>query len=106
MIMLRTLKVGVLAAALLLGTAVLAEDQTSGPAAGTNVAPSKGEESHGAAGEPGMPGGKSGPAVKPGESAINEKMKQTARKGTAGAPGTPGMPGNKSGEAVTPPNKR
>jgi hypothetical protein len=107
MIMLRTLKVAVLGAALLLGTAALAEDQTSGPAAGTNVAPSKGEESHGAAGEPGMPGGKSGPAVKPGENATTEKMKtQTARKGTAGAPGTPGMPGSKSGEAVTPPNKR
>jgi hypothetical protein len=48
---------------MLFGSIALAETgQTSGPAAGTNVPPSTGVTAGGAAGFPGLPGNKSGPA--------------------------------------------
>ena len=39
--------------------------QTSGPAEGTNVAPTQGPATAGEPGRPGLPGNKSGPAVMP-----------------------------------------
>jgi hypothetical protein len=127
----RILEAGALSAALLFGTAAFAEDdagQSSGPAQGTNVAPSQGPEAAGSPGQAGMPGNKSGPAVYPrrkasagqtraGESdAGNTEETSGPATGTnvnpptggdaaAGSPGTPGMPGNKNGPAERTPSR-
>ena len=102
--------------------------QSSGPAQGTNVAPSQGPAAAGNPGQPGMPGNKSGPAVYPqrkasagqmpaGESdAGNSEETSGPATGTnvnpstggdaaAGSPGTPGMPGNKNGPAERTPRR-
>ena len=102
--------------------------QSSGPAQGTNVAPSQGPAAAGNPGQPGMPGNKSGPAVYPqrkasagqtpaGESnAGNSEETSGPAAGTnvnpptggdaaAGSPGTPGMPGNKNGPAERTPRR-
>jgi hypothetical protein len=131
MTMLRIFEAGALTAALLLGTAAIAEEnpgQSSGPAQGTNVAPSQGPAAAGSPGEPGMPGNKSGPAVYPqrkasaGQTPAGESNAGSSEEtsgpatgtnvspprggeGAAGAPGTPGMPGHQSGPAQTSPNK-
>jgi hypothetical protein len=56
---------------------------------------------NGAAGQPGMPGNKSGPAVTPSgqTQGTNNNMSQDASK-------VPGLPGNKSGPAAQAPNKQ
>ena len=131
MTMLRVFEAGALAAALLLGTAAIAEEepgQSSGPAQGTNIAPSQGPAAAGNPGQPGMPGNKSGPAMYPqrkasagqmpaGESdAGNSEETSGPAAGTnvnpptggdaaAGSPGTPGMPGNKNGPAERTPRR-
>jgi hypothetical protein len=131
MTILRILEAGALSAVLLLGTAAFAEDdagQSSGPAQGTNVAPSQDPAAAGKPGQPGMPGNKSGPAVYP-ERKASAAQKRTGEgdagntdessgpatgtnvspprggEGAAGAPGTPGMPGHQSGPARMSPNK-
>ena len=91
MTMLRIFEAGALAAALLLGTAAIAEEepgQSSGPAQGTNVAPSQGPAAAGNPGQPGMPGNKSGPAVYPQRKASAGQM----RPGKA----MPGIPGRQA----------
>ena len=131
MTILRILEAGALSAALLVGTAAFAEDdagQSSGPAQGTNVAPTQGPATAGNPGQPGMPGNKSGPAVYPQRKASAGQMRAgesdagnteetsgpatgtnvnppRGGDGAAGAPGTPGMPGHQSGPARTSPNK-
>jgi hypothetical protein len=99
------LKIGLFGTALFLALPAFAESQTGGSRSGTNVEPSKGAESGGMAGQPGLPGNKSGPSAKQGEGSATEKMDiRSAKKGTAGgAPGVPGASGNKSGPAATPP---
>jgi hypothetical protein len=67
-------------AALALSTVLL------GPAAFAQTTPNSG------AGQPGLPGNKSGPAVKPDQSATPPDTS-----------GVKGLPGNKSGPAVQPP---
>jgi len=72
-------RIGTLAAVLLLGgSAAIAQ---------TTIAPNSG------AGVPGLPGNKSGPAVRPGEQ-FNVRPDQSK---------VPGLPGNKSGQALQPP---
>ena len=127
----RILGAGALSAALLTGTAAFAEDdagQSSGPAQGTNVAPSQGPAAAGNPGQPGMPGNKSGPAVYPqrkasagqtpagesnagnseetsGPAAGTDVNPSTGGDAAAGSPGTPGMPGNKNGPAERTPRR-
>jgi hypothetical protein len=131
MTMLRIFEAGALTAALLLGTAAIAGEnagRSSGPAEGTNVAPTRGPAAAGNPGEPGMPGNKSGPAVYPqrkasagqrpaGESNAGNPEETSGPatgtnvnpprggEGAAGAPGMPGMPGHQSGPARMSPNK-
>jgi hypothetical protein len=77
-------KISTLAAVLLVGT-VLGGARAA--LAQTTTAPNSG------AGVPGLPGNKSGPAVKPGEQS-NVRPDQS---------NVPGLPGNKSGPALRPP---
>ncbi len=131
MTMLRIFEAGALAAALLVGTAAFAEDdagQSSGPAQGTNIAPSQGPAAAGNPGQPGMPGNKNGPAVYPQRKASAGQMPAgesnagnpdetsgpatgtnvnppTGGDAAAGSPGTPGMPGNKNGPAERTPRR-
>jgi EF hand len=78
-------KIGTLAAVLLLGTVV----GGSAALAQTTTAPNSG------AGVPGLPGNKSGPAVRPGEQS-NVRPDQSK---------VPGLPGSKSGPAQVSPNR-
>jgi collagen type III alpha len=131
MTMLRICEAGALAAALMLGTAAIAEEepgQSSGPAQGTNVAPTQGPAAAGNPGQPGMPGNKSGTAVYPQRKASAGQMPagesnaedtgETSGPATgtnvnpprggdaaAGSPGMPGMPGNKNGPAERTPRR-
>ena len=79
------IKIGTLAAVLLLGTVV----GGSADLAQTTTAPNSG------AGVPGLPGNKSGPAVRPGEQS-NVRPDQSK---------VPGLPGSKSGPAQVSPNR-
>ena len=74
-------KIAMLAATLLVGTVI------GGPAALAQTTPNSG------AGVPGLPGNKSGPALKPGE-------QSTVRPDQSNVPG---LPGNKSGPTLQPP---